>query len=426
MPSTNVSLRQGIIVGAAAFVGAVQARRIRSLTRRCNQLKWELTERRKELLLLHRVTRVLQQDGDIERVLDEFVRQIPAGWQFPELAAARITAGRIDIMTPSFHVTPWMQQATFQSLPGERGVLQVAYAAATRCGAGEAFLPEERNLIESVAALLSSYFDRIHRIEERVELARVHASQLQAEAANRAKDVFLAMVSHELRRPLTAILGWARMLRQGQSTDLAHGLEVIERSGNIQRRLIEELLDVSQIETGDITIGSGVVDLNDVVKDVADAATPSIITRNIEMTSSTSAGRTPVVGDEMRLQQIFGNLVANAIKFSSDGGRVTLSLTRTESAAEFEVADSGIGMDAYELARIFEPFWQADGSLPASREGLGLGLSIARRLVQLHGGTIEAHSRGPGKGSRMLVRLPLATSAQIHTSLSHFPHCERT
>jgi light-regulated signal transduction histidine kinase (bacteriophytochrome) len=133
------------------------------------------------------------------------------------------------------------------------------------------------------------------------------------------------------------------MLRQGQSADLARGLEIIERSGNNQRRLIEELLDVSQIETGDIIIAAGVVDLNDVVKHVADAAMPSIVDRNIQMTSSTSDGRTPVVGDEMRLQQIFGNLVANAIKFTSDGGRVTLSLTRTESEAEFEVADSGIG-----------------------------------------------------------------------------------
>jgi signal transduction histidine kinase len=225
------------------------------------------------------------------------------------------------------------------------------------------------------------------------------------------KDAFLATVSHELRRPLTATLGWTRMLREGNAGDTARALEVIERSANIQLRLIEELMDLSRTATGQLSVAFSRVNLNLVLQNVADAAKPAASDRQVEVITDFAADDTPVLGDAMRLQQIVGNLVANAIKFTPPGGRVTITLKRSGEEARIVVADTGIGIDPALLPHIFERFWQADPSAPPAREGLGLGLSIVRRLVELHGGTIEADSAGVGSGTRMTVTLPLAPEA---------------
>jgi two-component system CheB/CheR fusion protein len=244
-------------------------------------------------------------------------------------------------------------------------------------------------------------------------LARAQASGIEAEAANRMKDAFLTTVSHELRRPLTAIMGWTRMLREGDAGDTARGLEVIERSANIQLRLIEELLDLSRAATGQLSVAFSLVNLNAIVRNVADAARPTAAGRQVEVATSFAGDDTSVLGDGIRLQQIVGNLVANAIKFTPGGGRVTIALERFGQEARIVVADTGIGIDPGLLPHIFERFWQADPSAPPAREGLGLGLSIVRRLVELHGGTIEADSAGSGCGTRITVKLPLAPETVI-------------
>jgi signal transduction histidine kinase len=218
-------------------------------------------------------------------------------------------------------------------------------------------------------------------------------------------------VSHELRRPLTAMLGWTRMLREGNTVDSARGFEVIERNANIQLRLIEELMDLSRTATGQLGVTFALVNLNGILRNVADAAKPAASDRHVEIIAIVGADDIPVRGDSIRLQQIFGNLVGNALKFTPRGGRVTITLERSGQDAQIVVADTGVGIDPALLPRIFERFWQADPSTSPSREGLGLGLSIVRRLVELHGGTIEAHSIGPGSGTRMTVRLPLAPEA---------------
>jgi signal transduction histidine kinase len=243
---------------------------------------------------------------------------------------------------------------------------------------------------------------------ERVkELTLLHrATQLQGEADNRMKDAFLATVSHELRRPLTAILGWTRMLRQGGATDTTRALDVIERSATIQLRMIEELLDLSRAATGQLGVSLSSVNLSMILRDVAEAATPAASDRHVEIATMLPDEEIHVRGDGIRLQQVFGNLVANAIKFTPSGGRVAIAMERTDQYVRVEVADTGIGIDPAALPTIFEPFWQADPSTTQSREGLGLGLAIVRRLVELHGGTIEAHSAGIGHGARMIVRLP--------------------
>jgi signal transduction histidine kinase len=406
-----------ISVASAAGVTSIRRSRIRASAARRDRLMWELQERVKELTVLHRATSLLQEDQPLEVLLREFVELLPAGWQFPDLLQARITVADLVVSTSGFQVTPWMQQAEFPIHGAPSGLLEVVYVAAPALPAGEAFLPEEQSLMESLATLLRSYFERVHRMEERVELTRAQVSRTEAEAANRMKDAFLATVSHELRRPLTAMLGWTRMLRDGHPADTARGLAVIERNANIQLRLIEELLDLSRATTGHLGVTLSRVDLNTIVKHVADNARPAAADRHLEIVTSVAGGEIPVVGDGMRLQQVVGNLVANALKFTPEGGRVTITLERSGRCACIVVADTGVGIDQAHLAKIFEAFWQADKSAAQQPEGLGLGLSIVRHLVELHGGTIEAHSAGPGTGTRMIVKLPLAPQVpELHES----------
>jgi signal transduction histidine kinase len=400
-----------IFVAVAAVVTSVRRSSTRASAAKRNRLLWELQERVKELTLLHRATSLLQEERDRETLLRELVALLPAAWQFPEILEARITAANVVVSTPRFHVTPWLQRAEFPIHGAPPGLLEVAYVKAPPVETGAPFLREERSLMDSLASLLAAYFERAHRIEERLELTRAQASRTEAEAANRAKDAFLATVSHELRRPLTAMLGWTRMLREGTAVDSARALEVIERSANIQLRLIEELMDLSRIATGQLAVSFAPVNLNAILRNVADAAKPTASDRHVEIIARLAGDDMPVRGDGMRLQQIFGNLVGNAIKFTPAGGRVTITLEPSAQDAQIVVADTGVGIDPALLPRMFERFWQAAPSTSPSREGLGLGLSIVRRLVELHGGMIEAHSTGPGSGTRMTVRLPLAPEA---------------
>ena len=397
-----------LFVAVAAIATSFRASRTMAAESRRNRLFWELEERVKELSLLHRVTSLLQEDKDLETLLRQLVGLLPAGWQFPEMLEARITVPHLVVSTRQFEVTPWFQRADFPLHNAPPGLLEVAYREAVSAGADEPFLPEERRLLDSLASLLGSYFERVHRIEERLELARAQASQIEAEAANHMKDAFLATVSHELRRPLTAMLGWTRMLREGYSDDSGRALEVIERNANVQLRLIEELLDLSRTATGQLGVTFSPVNLNVILRNVADAARPAAADRQVEIITTLHGEDTTVLGDGIRVQQIVGNLVANAIKFTPGGGRVTLALERSTEEARVVVADTGIGIEPAVLPHIFERFWQADPSAPPAREGLGLGLSIVRRLVELHGGTIEAESAGSGAGTRMTVSLPLA------------------
>jgi signal transduction histidine kinase len=407
-----------LFVSVAAIATAIRGSHTRSAATRGNRPLWELKERVKELTLLHRVTSLLQEDKDLGILLRQLVGLLPAGWQFPEMLEARITAADLVVATPGFRITPWIQRTEFPMHDAAPGLLEVVYREAVSVDAGGPFLAEERSLLDSLASLLASYFERVHRIAERLELARAQASQIEAEAANRMKDAFLATVSHELRRPLTAMLGWTRMLREGQTDDSARGLEVIERNAKIQLRLIEELLDLSRTATGQLSVAFSLVNLNLILRNVADAARPDAADRRVEVVTKFGEDDIPVLGDGMRLQQIVGNLVANAIKFTPGGGRITITLERSDQEARIVVADTGIGIDPAVLPHIFERFWQADPSAPPAREGLGLGLSIVRGLVELHGGGIEADSAGSGAGTRMTVALPLAPEAVIRDAAS--------
>jgi CheY-like chemotaxis protein len=249
-------------------------------------------------------------------------------------------------------------------------------------------------------------------------LARELEARAEAEAANRAKDQFLAMLSHELRTPLNAMLGWVRMLRGGRldAAATAHGLEVIERNIRQQTQIIADLLDVSRIITGKLTVELRPVELAPTIQIVLDSLRPAAQARSIELLGALDATTGTVRGDAARLEQVVTNLVTNALKFTQAGGRVTVTLERSGAWARMTVSDTGCGIDPSFLPHLFERFRQADSSTTRSHGGLGLGLAIVRHLVELHGGRVRADSPGEGKGATFTVELPLHvtdTSAQV-------------
>lgn len=241
-------------------------------------------------------------------------------------------------------------------------------------------------------------------IHQATELERLNAKLLQA---SRTKDEFLAAVSHELRNPLNAILGWARIARTGvQGEELSKALATIERNAVAQTQLIDDLLDVGRIETGRLQLETRVLDLGELIEQALETVEPTARARDIEIRTRIDRKGADVVGDPRRLQQVVWNLLTNAIKFSADGEGIDVELQRGDSQLALTVRDRGIGIDADLLPHIFEPFRQ--GESRAKRAGLGLGLSIVRSIVELHGGRIVAVSEGAGRGSLFTVRLPVA------------------
>jgi PAS domain S-box-containing protein len=254
--------------------------------------------------------------------------------------------------------------------------------------------------------------DRKRSEEERERLlAAEQKARSNAEAANRAKDQFLATVSHELRTPLGAILGWARILRN-QASDpqtTARGLEAIERNATAQAQLIEDILDVSRIISGKLRLLPQTVDFISVVRAALESIKPAIEARRIRIETRLNVPAVSVRGDPSRLQQVIWNLLSNAVKFSPEGGQVQVGLELVDPRhVEVSVVDAGHGIPAAFLPHMFEPFRQADATTARRHSGLGLGLSIVKQLVELHGGTIEAVSEGEGKGATLKLRLPLA------------------
>jgi len=234
-----------------------------------------------------------------------------------------------------------------------------------------------------------------------------HARQ-QAEEASRLKEEFLATVSHELRTPLNAVVGWSRLLRTGQldADGKSHAVEVIERNAAAQRQIIEDLLDVSRIVTGKLRISTQPVDLLLVIHAAIDAVRPAAEAKEIKIVTHVEAPDVIVRADVERLQQVFWNLLANAVKFTPAGGMVDVCLQRSDSLAEIRIEDTGPGVPADFLPHIFERFSQADGSSTRKHGGLGLGLAIVRHLIELHGGTVSATNRGEKGGAILTVRLP--------------------
>ena len=239
-----------------------------------------------------------------------------------------------------------------------------------------------------------------------LENARMYTS---AQEASRIKDDFLASLSHELRTPLNAILGYARMLRSGiiAPDRREKAIETIERNATSLTQIVEDVLDISRIVSGKIRLNVQPVDFPDIVRSAVDAVTPAADAKGVRIETVLDPEAAPVSGDPERLQQILWNLLSNAVKFTNRGGRVQVRLERVDSHVEVVVSDTGIGISPEFLPHVFERFRQADAGIARERGGLGLGLSIARQLTEMHGGTIEAFSGGVDQGATFRLKIPL-------------------
>ncbi|MBO0858984.1 MAG: PAS domain S-box protein [Chloracidobacterium sp.] len=240
-------------------------------------------------------------------------------------------------------------------------------------------------------------------------LARESEARADAEEANRLKDEFLATISHELRSPLNAILGWARLLRDPsvREEQLERALEIIERNSQAQARLIEDLLDVSRIVSGKLSVEMRPVAMNSIVQGVVADMHPSAEAKNIDL-RLIEDGEINLTGDADRLQQVVWNLLSNAIKFTPEGGRIEVELKSVGERAELRVSDTGRGINSEFLPHVFDRFSQATGRDSRARAGLGLGLTIVRYIVEAHGGSVKAESAGFGHGATFTCAFPLA------------------
>ena len=278
------------------------------------------------------------------------------------------------------------------------------------------FDEEYRALLTSVAQHCAQALDRARQYEA-AERARA-----DAEAANRSKDDFLSTISHELRTPLNAMLGWASMLRSGavDASRTARAIDAIFTNATRQGRLIEELLDVSRIVAGRASFDLQTVDLGDNIRGAVEAMMPLATSKGVEI----RVGSTPsvsVVADPRRLEQVFLNLLSNAVKFTPAGGRITVDVGLSNGTAQIAIADTGAGIPAAFVPHVFERFRQADSATTRSTGGLGLGLFIARQLVEAQGGTIQAASEGMDRGATFTVALPATAGTVLNPGASAAP-----
>jgi len=283
------------------------------------------------------------------------------------------------------------------------------------------FNPEDVHFVQAVANVLAAAVERARGEEERSRLLRdEREARREAEHASRAKDEFLATVSHELRTPLGVILGWAKLLREGGADEQtqARALEMIERNAKLQKRLVEDLIDVSRIVSGKLRVDPRLIELAPVVKDAVAAVALSARAKGIRVHAAYGREAGRVLGDPERLQQVVWNLLSNAVKFTPEGGRVEVRVGRVGASAHVTVSDTGQGISADLLPYVFERFRQGKGAGDRRHEGLGLGLSIVRHLVEAHGGTVEAESPGAGRGATFRVNLPLAPVGHRAPSVS--------
>jgi PAS domain S-box-containing protein len=286
---------------------------------------------------------------------------------------------------------------------------------------------DDQGRIVGASKIARNITDRIQGQQERDRLlvsekkARRQAEEarIQAEEANRLKDEFLAVVSHELRSPLSAITGWASLMRSGKldGEETARAAETILRNAQLQTQLISDLLDVSAIVSGRLRLNIRPFTFGSVIKEALEVVRPAAQAKSIRLEFSMDPTVGPVAGDPDRLQQVCWNLFSNAVKFTPIGGAIQVRVLRTNSSLKVVVSDNGKGIPPHLLSPIFERFRQGDSSTTREHGGLGLGLAIVRHLVELHGGEVKARSEGPGKGAEFVVELPIFITRRSAESL---------
>jgi PAS domain S-box-containing protein len=245
--------------------------------------------------------------------------------------------------------------------------------------------------------------------EEREDLERERMARSESEDASRLKDEFIALVSHELRSPLNAILGWTRILRQGRPDEELYqrATEIIERSARMQSQLIDDLMDTARIVRGKLKLEVQPVNLAPLIEKTMDVVRPAADAKSIALEAILDREADQITGDPDRLQQVVWNLLSNAVKFTSEGGRVEVRLGRVDPYIQISVRDTGCGISPEFMPYLFERYRQADASAARRKGGLGLGLSLVRQLVEMHGGGVTAESDGEGKGATFIIKLPV-------------------
>ncbi|MBW3586636.1 MAG: PAS domain-containing protein, partial [Cyanobacteria bacterium 0813] len=242
-------------------------------------------------------------------------------------------------------------------------------------------------------------------------LIQEQSARAAAESANRGKDEFLSVLSHELRTPLNAMMGWTQLLRlrKFDAAKTEEALKTIERTARAQNQLIDDILDVSRISTGQFRLNAADIELNPLLENAIGVVRLAAEAKNIQLESRVSPLTRKVLGDASRLQQVLWNILSNAIKFTPAGGRIDIALDYIDGMAQIQISDTGKGIHPDFLPYVFDRFRQADSTHSRRDGGLGLGLSIVRHLIEIHGGTVSAESSGEGQGATFTVRLPLRT-----------------
>jgi signal transduction histidine kinase/CheY-like chemotaxis protein len=274
---------------------------------------------------------------------------------------------------------------------------------------------------DEIATFTATFNEMLAQIE-RQDLD-LKASREQAEVASRMKDEFLATLSHELRTPMTPILGWAQILRRiaSDNAKVTQAAEIIERNAVVQTRIIDDLLDMSRIVSGKIRLEIRPYELREVVDGALEAVRAAAEARGIALEQAIDTSLPVVRGDPQRMQQVLWNLLSNAIKFTGNGGHVRISAQRVQSQLQVVVSDSGLGIAPEFLPHVFERFRQADSSATRSHGGLGLGLAIVKQIVELHGGTVDVASEGQGQGASFTLLLPLGQGSQSQREPASLP-----
>lgn len=331
---------------------------------------------------------------------------------FPELTERRLDQHYKEALEGQARVLSQALHGYLISMPAvsdEHGHAQMQQAVRISPLSHEGRVIGTLTIIEDVTERVAREAELQAQVEARSRLlSSEKLARSEAERANRLKDEFLATISHELRNPLNAILGWAHMLRVGNLTppNSERAVETIYRNAKSQAQLVSDLLDVSRIISGKLRLDVRTVDLLYIVNAAIDSVRPAVEAKGIRVQTMLDTAAAPISGDADRLQQIVWNLLTNAVKFTPKGGRIQVKVQRVNSHVEIVVSDSGVGISKEFLPYVFDRFRQADASTTRIHGGLGLGLSIVRQLVDLHGGSVSVHSEGEGKGATFTITLP--------------------
>lgn len=375
--------------------------------------------------------RLADENVETSSVLESLLAHAPLGLLFFDGTRRCVRANDFAARTPGSVDGPRLGATLEEVLPGAPETLPGALERAFSAGAStmniEVDAAGERSWLAGVFPVKSASGETalagvmLVEITDRKRLEAQKATLLESERAARMeaersaalKDDFLATLSHELRTPLNAILGWATIARQSpdRPPSLDKPLEVIERNARVQAQLIEDLLDVSRIVSGKLRLVLEPVHVLGVVQAAVSATGPAAAAKQIEVSVTSEGDLVPVRGDAGRLQQVAWNLLSNAVKFTPKGGKVRVLVRRCEDAIEIRVSDDGVGISADFLPHVFDRFRQADASTTRRHGGLGLGLAIAKQLVEMHGGSVSAQSGGEGQGATFCVSLPTSSFA---------------